>query len=114
MLKIIQTGTASTVFMMVGAITAPAEARFVSPYAPSRVLIPVSVVSQALVVLSLTLSLQNIHIVVAVSILGLCQCISPPTPAIIRELWTHSLVIKRQKAERCISWIQCLKSWHSL
>lgn len=83
-----QAGIASSVFMVVTALTAPAKGRMISRLSPKVTLLPMSILYALACAAGILLADQLPFVVVLAFILTGGAC-APPTGAVVRSLWTE-------------------------
>ncbi|BDR52643.1 hypothetical protein KIM372_05500 [Bombiscardovia nodaiensis] len=88
-LQFMEAGVVSTVTMLAGAITAPLKARLLARMSPARLLLPLALVGGLLIIAAQTMALGSIPFWASALFLALGFAFLPPTPAVIRELWTQ-------------------------
>ncbi|WP_317642494.1 MFS transporter [Bombiscardovia apis] len=87
--QFMEAGIVSTVSMLAGAVTAPYKARLLTRMSPARLLLPLAVAGGALIIAAQTVALGGALFGVSALLLAMGFAVLPPTPAVIRELWTQ-------------------------
>lgn len=82
-------GVATSVLMAVGALSAPYKGRIVARYSPRSTVVPLSIASCTFTALGVVTSFIGGSFVVALTFMITGTLLSPPTPALMRSIWTR-------------------------
>ncbi|MFW0179635.1 MFS transporter [Rothia sp. P7208] len=82
-------GIASSLLMATGALSAPYKGKLIMRFAPVKTVIPLSMIYCLFVALGAFLSYSNKPFYIAIVFLFAGNLVAPPTPALVRTLWTR-------------------------
>lgn len=85
----IHAGVASAVLMVVSSLTAPYKGRLITRYSPRATIVPMSLVFALLLGTGVTLNASGASFVVAMAGIVSGAAVAPPTPAVVRAIWTN-------------------------
>lgn len=82
-------GIAAVTFMVALSLTAPYKGRFVTRFSPVTSIIPMSLLFSVVLVVGVSLDAAGAGFVPAIIGIAAGAACSPPTPAVVRSIWTN-------------------------